>query len=85
MPTQLLQSVRHAWRNVLPAAALGCSQGTPYSFWVKEGNPTKLAVILAGGGACWTGENCALRGRSFYRPFAGLEDGPSDGGGVFDT
>jgi hypothetical protein len=44
-----------------------------------------LAVIFAGGGACWTGENCALRGKSFYRPFAGLEDGPREGGGVFDT
>jgi len=84
MPTQPAQSVRRAWRNVLPAAAPGCSQGTPYSFWVNQGDPTKLAVIFAGGGACWTGENAALHGRPFYRPFAGLEDGPSDGGGVFD-
>jgi len=85
IPTQPFQSVRHGWRNVLPAAAPGCSQGTPYSFWVKQGDPTKLAVILAGGGACWTGENCALHGKPFYRPFAGLGDGPSDGGGIFDT
>lgn len=73
------------WRNVLPAAAPGCSQGTPYSFWVKEGDPAKLAVILSGGGACWTGENCALHGKPLYHPFAGLQDGPSDFGGVFDT
>jgi hypothetical protein len=85
MPTQPVRSVRRDWRNVLPAAAPGCSQGTPHSFWAKEGDPAKLAVIFGGGGACWTGETCALRGKSFYRPFAGLEDGPSDGGGVFDT
>jgi hypothetical protein len=85
MQTQLVQSVGHAWRNVLPAAAPGCSQGTPYSFWVKEGDPTKLAVLLAGGGACWTGENCALHGKPHYRPFAGLEQDPSEFGGVFDT
>jgi hypothetical protein len=52
---------------------------------VKEGDPAKLAIILSGGGACWTGENCALHGRPHYRPFAGLQDGPSDFGGVFDT
>jgi hypothetical protein len=85
MQTQLAQSVGPVWRNVLSAGAPGCSQGTPYSFWVKEGDPTKLAVILAGGGACWTGENCALHGKPFYNPFAGLEKDPSKLGGVFDT
>jgi hypothetical protein len=52
---------------------------------VKEGDPTKLVVILGGGGACWTGENCALHGKPFYNPFAGLEKDPSKFGGVFDT
>jgi quinol-cytochrome oxidoreductase complex cytochrome b subunit len=36
MPTQPAQPAIRAWRNVLPAAAPGCSQGTPYSFWVKR-------------------------------------------------
>src|SRR5580704_13537326 len=82
--SQLAPLSKHTWRNVLPAGAPGCSQGTPYSFWVREGDPTKLAVVLSGGGACWTGENCALHGKPFYRPFAGLEQDPSDLGGVFD-
>lgn len=73
------------WRNVLPAGAPGCSQGTPYSFWAKEGDPSKLAVILSGGGACWSGETCALHGKPSYRPFAGLEQDPSKLGGVFAT
>ncbi|HTQ14253.1 MAG TPA: hypothetical protein VMH86_10285 [Rhizomicrobium sp.] len=85
MPIQSVQAVRRDWRNVLPAAAPGASQGTPYSFWVKQGDPTKLAVILSGGGACWTGENCALHCRPHYRAFAGLEQDPSGLGGIFDT
>ena len=85
MPTQPVQPASRAWRNVLPAAAPGCSQGTPYSFWVKEGDPKKLAVVFAGGGACWTGENCALHCRPHYRAFAGIELDPTDLGGVFDT
>jgi len=84
MPTKLVRSSGYTWRNILPTGAPGASQGTPYSFWAKEGNPTKLAVILAGGGACWTGENAALHGKPFYRPFAGLEGDPSDLGGIFD-
>ena len=73
------------WRNVLPAAAPGCSHGTPYSFWVKEVDPAHLAVVFSGGGACWTGENAALHGKPFYRPTAGLERDPTDFGGIFDT
>jgi hypothetical protein len=78
-------TLKRDWRNVLPTAAPGCSQATPYSFWVRAGDPSKLAVVFAGGGACWNGENCGLHGNSHYRPFAGLADGPSDGGGIFDT
>jgi hypothetical protein len=74
----------HDWRRIEPVQAPGCSQGTPYSFWAKEGDPKKLAVILSGGGACWSGENCALQGRPLYRPFAGPEQDPSGFGGVFD-
>ena len=78
-------SIRRPWRNVLPAGAPGCALGTPYSFWVREGDPSRLAVILSGGGACWTGENCALHGKRFYQPYAGLEQDPSNRGGIFDT
>lgn len=84
MQSQSAPSHSRVWRNILPVAAPGCSQGTPYSFWAREADPTRLAVILSGGGACWTGENCALHGKPHYRPFAGLEQDPSDLGGVFD-
>lgn len=85
MPTQPVRSATRVWRNVLPAGAPGCAQGTPYSFWAKEGDPQRIAVIFAGGGACWTGENCALHGSPHYRAFAGLELDPTDLGGIFDT
>lgn len=79
-----VHSSNRMWRNVLPAAGPGCAHGTPYSFWVKEGDPTKLAILLSGGGACWTGINCALHGEPHYRSFAGLELDPSNLGGIFD-
>ena len=85
MSIQSTHSTQRVWRNLLPTAAPGCSQGTPYSFWAKEGDPRKVAVILSGGGACWTGENCALHCRPHYRAFAGLELDPTHLGGIFDT
>jgi hypothetical protein len=85
MQSRLVQSPTYRWRNVIPAGAPGCSQGTPYSFWAKDGDLTKLAVIFSGGGACWTGENCAPHGKPFYRPCAGIELDPSNLGGVFDA
>lgn len=30
-----------------------CITGTPYSVFTREGNPSKLLVMLQGGGACW--------------------------------
>jgi hypothetical protein len=70
------------------AGGMSCQQEHPDAhrarltlFGVKEGYPTKLAVSLAGGGACWTGKNCAFLGRPFSRLFAGLEQDPSNLGG----
>jgi hypothetical protein len=40
MPTEPAKSVRRDWQNVLRAVASGCSQGTPYSLWAKEGEAT---------------------------------------------
>ncbi|MBW2292988.1 MAG: hypothetical protein JRG94_11870 [Deltaproteobacteria bacterium] len=30
-----------------------CIAGTPYSAYTKQGNPSKLLIMLQGGGACW--------------------------------
>ncbi len=32
-----------------------CIAGTPFSAYTKEGNPSKLMILLQGGGACWQG------------------------------
>ena len=46
------------WREILPAANTVCSDGSPYSFFVRQGDPDKLLVYFQGGGACWFRENC---------------------------
>ena len=46
------------WQEILPAANTTCSDGSPYSFFVRHGDPDKLLVYFQGGGACWFRENC---------------------------
>ena len=49
--------VAFAWERVqIPGAV--CGDGSPYFAFVEQGDPQKLAFILMGGGACWSGETC---------------------------
>ena len=53
-----IQSLDQSWTSFSPGGATTCSDGSPYKFWVRQGNPEKLMVYLQGGGACWFRENC---------------------------
>jgi len=46
-----------AWEQVAVDGAV-CARGTPYSFFVHEGEPDKLMVYFQGGGACWGADTC---------------------------
>jgi hypothetical protein len=35
-----------------------CGDGSPYSIYVREGNPEKVLLHFEGGGACWSGQTC---------------------------
>ncbi len=42
---------------------------TAYSFFVRHGNPDKVAILFDGGGACWDATTCigsVLAGRALY-------------------
>jgi hypothetical protein len=64
-----------------------------YRFWVRPGNPKKLAVIFDGGGACWNDATCSfpigdVNNRSpliqFYTPDIPPGVDPSQYGGLLD-
>ena len=46
------------WQKISPTANTTCSDGSPYSFFVRQGDPNKLLVYFQGGGACWFRQNC---------------------------
>ena len=70
------------WTKVLAPASCRCSDGTPYHYWVRPGDPGKVLFFLAGGGACFSAETCAAESATYTVNLEG-DGGPGDGG-IFD-
>ena len=64
-----------------------------FRFWVRPGDPKKLAVVFDGGGACWDDLTCSnpfSDGRrdpllQFYSPSIPADADPSQYGGLLDV
>lgn len=70
------------WRKVLAPASCRCSDGSPFHYWVRAGDPAKVLFYLEGGGACFSAETCASDTATYTVNIDG-DDGPG-GGGIFD-
>ena len=63
-----------------------CADGSPYYYWVREADPTKVVFYLEGGGACFTGASCSFTNGN-YDPDVDPNDPaehPDNAGGIFD-
>jgi hypothetical protein len=47
------------WQMVTAPPNCKCSDNSPYSFWVREADPTKVVFFLQGGGACFDAQSCS--------------------------
>ena len=73
------------WEEVVPGGTCACADGSEWSFWVRDADPSKVVLFLDGGGACWDATTCAFtteESTTYDWNVAG--QGPSEGG-VFDT
>jgi hypothetical protein len=68
-----------AWERIVPRGDCQCSDGSEFSFWVREANPKKVVFFLEAGGACFSAETCAPE-RDLYNRHP---KGPGEGG-IFD-
>ncbi len=50
--------IAEGWNKMDPGGETMCSDGSPYSFYVRPGDPLKLMVYFEGGGGCWFRKNC---------------------------
>ncbi len=68
------------WNKFTPGGETTCSDGSPYKFFVRPGDPEKLVVYLQGGGACWFRENCDPQMKPSYNVRLGDNFKPSSFG-----
>lgn len=55
-------AVPAAFERVVPGGDCQCSDGSEFSFWVREADPEKVLFYFQGGGACFSAETCAEGG-----------------------
>ena len=72
------------WTPITPGGDALCALGTPYTFFVREGDPSKLLIFFEGGGACWNDETCAP-GSGLYDPVVEGGEAAAYNQGIFDA
>ena len=80
-----LSMLSEGWNAIEPGAPTTCSDGSPFTFFVRPGNPDLVHFYLEGGGACWNGATCDVTGQPTYSPVVNETDGQAaDGVFAFD-
>jgi Pectinacetylesterase len=73
-----------AFEQVVPGGDCQCSDGSEFSFWVREADPQKVLFYFQGGGACFSGETCDPASGT-YKPGTGPQDDPTSADtGIWD-
>ncbi|MEZ5321221.1 MAG: pectin acetylesterase-family hydrolase [Microthrixaceae bacterium] len=72
-----------SWRKLVAPNPCGCSDGSPFHFWVHRGDPSKVLFFLDGGGACFSRATCGPDQPTYTRNLTG-NTSPTDSGGIFD-
>lgn len=81
--TRAQESAR-AWKQIAPGGKTGCANGSPYSFYVRDGAPSKLLVYFEGGGACWNNFSCRP-GSDLYKAALTDDETAKYIGGIFNV
>lgn len=71
------------WQQIAAPPDCVCSDGSPFSFFVREANPAKVMFFFQGGGACFDVNGCDPADPLYLTQVIG--PAPIDGGeGIFD-
>jgi Pectinacetylesterase len=79
-PSTRTSSGDQGWERVVPGGDCQCSDGSEFSFWVREASPEKVVFYLQDGGVCFSAETCAES--DLYN--TAVNEGPTGQGGMFD-
>jgi hypothetical protein len=72
------------WERVDAPSQCVCADGSPYSYWVHQGDPTKVVFFLQGGGACFDATTCAFDSGAYKTTVVPGDDPATHATGIFD-
>lgn len=80
--TDSIEDLSPGWHRIAGGSGTGCAFDTPFSFFVRPGDPGKLLVHFQAGGACWNGETCDPLLLPTFDPVVDTTDHPSRAAGI---
>src|SRR5688572_14643635 len=83
-PDVSAQATTPAWEKVDGGPGTGCSHDSTFAFFVHHGDPRRIMIYLEGGGACWNGATCDLKGDETYVSEGRVSIDPREAGGILD-
>ena len=75
-----IETLAAGWHTIEPGGDTICSDGSPYRFFVRAGDPEKLLFYLQGGGGCADRERCDLSMQPSYKPTVPPSEKPRNTG-----
>jgi len=57
-PVADFEGLAPGWNPIEPGGDTTCSDGTPYKFFARPGDPAKVVVYFQGGGGCFDARTC---------------------------
>lgn len=78
------------WIEIEPGGDTVCARGTPYRFFARGGDPSRVIIDFQGGGACWDATTCSFAD-SLFNDEAGTVEAFTAAldanviGGIFDA
>lgn len=83
VPTVSAQDLAPGWNLIVPGGNSVCARGTPYAFYVRPGDASKVLIYFQGGGACWNDETCAP-GSGWFDDIVVGDEANNYSNGIFD-
>jgi hypothetical protein len=59
-PAPSLPAENNGWVQHVPGGDCECADQSEFSFWSREGDPSKVVLFFQGGGACFSPETCSF-------------------------
>lgn len=72
------------WIRIAGGPGTSCSRDSSYSFFFHPGDERRLVIFFQGGGACWNGQNCDVKGKPSFDPQIDTTDDPTRQAGLLD-